>query len=239
MMNLTHEQRIALYQRMLQNPLKMDDTFRFHCTACGKCCKDRQDILLSPYDLNRMARFLKVEMGEIIQTYCVCHEGSSSHLPVVVLDMRSPQKTCPFLERRKCRIHAAKPTVCALFPLGRVGSEDHDSVQYILQHVDCGARDEEHSVREWLGEFGLEESETWFHVWNKATVTLAKRMIPLAEKLTAGMMNPILQGLLETLYIHYDMEKEFMEQFCENVQKANEMLDGVDALVKSAGMFQK
>ena len=239
MMNLTNEQRTALYQHLLQHPFKLDDTFRFRCTACGKCCKDRQDILLSPYDLNRMARYLRVEMGELIQTYCVCHEGCSSHLPVVTLDMRGQQKKCPFLERKKCRIHAAKPTVCALFPLGRVGSEDHDSVQYILQDVDCGDRDEEHSVREWLGVYGLEESEIWFNAWNKATVTLAKRMNPLAEKLTAGVMNPILQGLLVTLYVQYDMEKDFMEQFIKNVQKANEMLDGVDALVNAAGTLIK
>ena len=94
-------------------------------------------------------------------------------------------------------------------------------------------------MREWLGVYGLEESEIWFNAWNKATVTLAKRMNPLAEKLTAGVMNPILQGLLVTLYVQYDMEIDFMEQFIKNVQKANEMLDGVDALVNAAGTLIK
>ena len=28
-----------------------DDTFRFHCTQCGKCCTERDDILLTPRDL--------------------------------------------------------------------------------------------------------------------------------------------------------------------------------------------
>lgn len=29
----------------------MDDTFRFHCTMCGKCCIEREDILLNPYEI--------------------------------------------------------------------------------------------------------------------------------------------------------------------------------------------
>ena len=28
--------------------LGLDDSFQFHCTACGKCCIDREDILLTP-----------------------------------------------------------------------------------------------------------------------------------------------------------------------------------------------
>ena len=29
----------------------LDDTFRFHCDQCGKCCIDREDILLNPKDV--------------------------------------------------------------------------------------------------------------------------------------------------------------------------------------------
>ena len=36
----------------------LDDTFRFHCTACGKCCINREDILLNPRDLFRIAKYL-------------------------------------------------------------------------------------------------------------------------------------------------------------------------------------
>lgn len=39
----------------VKNALKLDDLFRFHCNQCGQCCRNREDILLSPYDLNRIA----------------------------------------------------------------------------------------------------------------------------------------------------------------------------------------
>lgn len=29
----------------------VDEPFRFHCTMCGKCCINREDILLTPRDI--------------------------------------------------------------------------------------------------------------------------------------------------------------------------------------------
>lgn len=40
------------------NKLNADDSFKFHCTQCGKCCINRDDILLSPQDLFRIAKKL-------------------------------------------------------------------------------------------------------------------------------------------------------------------------------------
>ena len=33
------------------NQLGPDEPFRFHCTMCGKCCINREDILLNPRDM--------------------------------------------------------------------------------------------------------------------------------------------------------------------------------------------
>ena len=29
----------------------LDDSFKFHCTMCGRCCVNRADILLTPKDI--------------------------------------------------------------------------------------------------------------------------------------------------------------------------------------------
>ncbi len=34
----------------------MDEPFPFHCTMCGKCCINREDILLTPRDIYNMAK---------------------------------------------------------------------------------------------------------------------------------------------------------------------------------------
>ena len=43
------------YEELLKHTIGLDDSFRFHCNVCGQCCKNRDDILLNPYDLYRIA----------------------------------------------------------------------------------------------------------------------------------------------------------------------------------------
>ena len=54
----------------------LDDTFRFHCDQCGKCCIDREDILLNPKDVFNISRELELTPLEAfdksIATGAVC-----------------------------------------------------------------------------------------------------------------------------------------------------------------------
>ena len=104
------------YDQMMIGP---DDTFRFHCTMCGKCCINREDILLNPYDVYRASKELRITPGDFFAKYCETYLGSSSSMVVVRLLPRGPEKRCPLLKGKRCAVHAGKPTVCALFPLGR------------------------------------------------------------------------------------------------------------------------
>ena len=45
-----------LPENFLEHALSIDDTFQFRCTQCGECCKHREDILISPFDLFRLTR---------------------------------------------------------------------------------------------------------------------------------------------------------------------------------------
>lgn len=134
----------------------LDEPFKFHCTMCGKCCINREDSLLNPRDMYRMAKALGISPGELFDRCCETYIGSDSHIPIVRLKPRGPIKRCPLLKDRKCSVHEAKPTVCALFPLGRcvlmarpkstIGPED---VKVILDPPHCGDSSETHTPREW------------------------------------------------------------------------------------------
>ena len=224
-------ERYGVYAKLLEHPLSRDDTFRFKCLACGKCCKHREDILLSPYDLFRIAKYLGIEVVKVIQEYCVYFIGTSSKLPVIVLNMQGAERKCPFLEKGKCRIHSAKPSVCGMYPLGRIGTNEDYSFKYILQDVRCGTRDEEHTVREWLGEFGLEESEKWFEEWQKVIMPLSERMNGYSN-VPDGVMSEVNSGILNLLYVQYDTKQDLLEQFHENVRKMNVFLELIESILK-------
>ena len=148
----------------------LDDTFRFHCKMCGKCCTHREDIMLNPQDVYRIAKALNKAPAEIVTEYCDIYLGQSSRMVIVRLLPQGSVNRCPFLKDQKCSIHKAKPTVCALYPLGRSMKAVNDGrariteaqVEYICQRPTCGDTSETHSVREWLSEFGLLEDEEFF-----------------------------------------------------------------------------
>ena len=183
----------------------LDDTFRFHCKMCGKCCTHREDIMLNPQDVYRIAKALNKAPAEIVTEYCDTYLGQSSRMVIVRLLPQGSVKRCPFLKDQKCSIHKSKPTVCALYPLGRSMKAVNDGrarimeaqVEYICQMPTCGDTSETHSVREWLSEFGLLEDEEFF-----------KRWMQLAADI--GM--------------NYSIDEPFFPQFLENDKKYRETM---------------
>ena len=76
------ERNIELFK---QSQLGLDDTFKFHCTMCGRCCINREDILLPPRDLYAMAKELNFTSKEFFDKYCEVFIGSDTRIPVVRL----------------------------------------------------------------------------------------------------------------------------------------------------------
>jgi len=208
-----------------KHTLKPGQKFRFHCNQCGDCCRNREDILLTPFDLFRVAGHLGITPVEVVKTYCEVYLGSSSHFPVVRLLPVGEDKSCPFLKESRCSIHASKPTVCALFPLGRamqygaLNGDQERKLFYILQNVNCGLQDQTHTVEEWLGAFELESSEAWFLEWTDILGKLVTLIHQLEEMLSDKLMQMILNIALTEIYLHYDQGVDFMQQFRGNSQK--------------------
>lgn len=96
----------------------IDDAFQFGCKQCGKCCINREDILLNPKDLYNIAKELGLTPHEVVKTYCETYIGQSSRLPIVRLKPRGTIKRCPLLKNRKCSVHRASQRFVPCIPLG-------------------------------------------------------------------------------------------------------------------------
>ena len=62
-----------MFQNIESFTVGLDDTFSFHCTQCGKCCIHRTDIILSPRDIFKMAKELKLSNADFLRKYCSMH----------------------------------------------------------------------------------------------------------------------------------------------------------------------
>lgn len=228
---------------IMNNLLTLDDTFAFHCKGCGKCCKHREDILLTPRDAFRAAGHLDMQPSTFIQTYGEVYIGDTSRLPVVRLRPVGKTNDCPMLDGKRCRIHASKPVLCALFPLGRLeqhavpasgadpasGKELEEPVTlYFKTDTDCPTN-RNITVRKWLARFGIEENDIFQKRYSALCIRLATLVRKMAET-EAGQDNlrALYDLILITLYFKYEMDKPFEAQFEANADTLALLLDRLE-----------
>lgn len=221
----------------------LDETFQFHCTQCGQCCVNREDILLNPRDVYKIAQYLKMEPREVLEKYCETYIGENSRMPIIRLLPVGKIKRCPFLKNCKCEIHEAKPSVCAIYPLGRytkhnpetdeMDAEGGQSVHYLLQPVACGDMSETHTVRDWLKGFDLEVEDKAHILWTNF-ITRTGRLIRLSEeKVGVERLAPLWSAILIIAYLTYDTTQDFLPQFEENLNALGLLYEKLDGLLLS------
>ena len=130
-------------------------------------------------------------------------------------------------------VHEAKPTVCALFPLGRgiINQQGYDpdkvvgaDIKYIFTAPGCGDKAEIHTVREWLSSFGIPVDDPFFVKWQKITVKLSQFLREAEKTLNEKVMIQLWNYVFICLYLNYDMDQDFSEQFEENTQALIKMM---------------
>lgn len=100
-------------------------TFRFEChrdlNCFGMCCST--EITLTPYDLARMRRHLRIDTAAFLATYCKTYIDRRTGFPFVILKSREDGR-CIFLEKDGCGLYESRPSCCRNYPLVRVIDED-------------------------------------------------------------------------------------------------------------------
>jgi len=88
--------------------------FSYQCEACGRCCHDKV-VTLSPYDVIRIARTLRISTSETVQSYTL-RRGSILRF--------TAEGGCAALGGARCAIHSGRPLACRLYPLGLEHCDD-------------------------------------------------------------------------------------------------------------------
>lgn len=198
----------------------LDEPFKFHCDMCGKCCIHREDILLSPRDIYNMSKELGIKPEELFERYCEVYIGPDSRVPIVRLKPRGSVQRCPLLKNRKCMVHKAKPTVCAMYPIGRClmatnskeGLNDitQSQLQYIFSNPGCGDCSETHTVREYLESFGIPVPDEFFIKWQQTVFKVGGFFRKIEEVVKKEIMEQVWTAAFVGIYLHYETEKDFI-----------------------------
>ena len=177
---------------------------------------------------------------DVVIHYCEVYTGPDSRMPLVRLLPEGEDHHCPFLVRGKCRIHEAKPTVCAMYPIGRAlrvdrgtGSEERPGIDYLFDPPGCGDQSETHTVREWLGSFHIPVDDPFFLEWQQGAKFLCESFRELeqaSEIATAVLVRPM---VYQRLYLDYFLRGEFLPQFRKNMEAVRHFVAGLREKVEA------
>jgi Fe-S-cluster containining protein len=149
------------------------DTFQFAChpglSCFNQCCGD-VNIFLSPYDVLRLKRRLRMNSSDFLARYAFLPIHKDMKTPVVMLRMNDDEaKMCPFLTDGGCGVYSDRPWPCRMYPLGLAAQKDTpdgrrgDRFYFLLREDRCqgGGQKREWTVRQWLDDQGIDDYDQW------------------------------------------------------------------------------
>jgi hypothetical protein len=203
--------------------MQPNDKFQFGCKVCGDCCRNRDDILLSPYDMYNMSKALNMSCQDILDKYCNVYLGSGSKMPIVQVKFKEPlgYTVCPFLKKKdgcfKCDVHDRKPFVCAAFPLGRMSSFNTKTGEMESGMYFNGAcnyhEKQEHTLQEWIDKFNLTPGIKAGELFHKFMMDISqkydlKAFYDSEDGITEKTKNMVYSAMVSLLYLGLEKEND-------------------------------
>lgn len=191
------------------------------CIGCSVCCQGMgNSIILDPFDTYRLARNLHMTFEELLIDSVELNVVDGMILPN--LKMTGDTEQCAFLnEKGRCRIHAFRPGICRLFPLGRY--YENRSFDYFLQVHECKKENKTKiKVRKWIDTEDIKKNEQFIAEWHYFLLDLQSRIKSAKDD---TLMKQINMYVLQNFFIlAYDRKADFYSQFQERLKKAKSSL---------------
>lgn len=187
------------------------------CAGCSDCCRGMGDtILLDPYDVYRLTNGLSRPFAEFLDKEIELGVVDGYILPH--LKMVGDEEKCAFLnEQGRCSIHAVRPGICRLFPLGRY--YENGEYQYFLQTKECKAVHSKVKVSKWIDTPDRTRYRAFVTAWHYLLNDVEAMLQQSTDETFARNLNMF---LLQTFFLTpYDGEQDFYEQFEERKEKFN------------------
>lgn len=191
------------------------------CKGCSACCQGMgSSIVLDPLDVYRLCQNLGLTFEQLLAEKLELQVVDGIVLPN--LKMGGEKEQCAFLnEEGRCSIHAFRPGICRLFPLGRY--YENGSFQYFLQIHECKNQNRTKvKVRKWIDTPDVARYEKFVADWHYFLLDLQEN---LQKQTDENEMKRISMEILKDFYlIPYDADRDFYEQFEERKEQFSNAL---------------
>ena len=182
------------------------------CKGCSACCQGMgSSIVLDPLDVYRLCQNLGLSFEQLLAGKLELQVVDGIVLPNLKMD--GEKEKCAFLnEEGRCSIHAFRPGICRLFPLGRY--YENGSFQYFLQVHECKNENRTKvKVRKWIDTPDVAKYERFVSEWHYFLLDLQEN---LQNEASEEERKRVSMGILKVFYLlPYDVDRDFYEQFDE------------------------
>lgn len=193
------------------------DMVKAGCNGCGSCCRGMgKSIVLDPLDVFRLTKGLECTFEALMNDKIELNVVDGIILPN--LKMRGPSDSCAFLDdENRCRVHAYRPGICRLFPLGRYYEEN--SFKYFLQIYECkNLHPSKVKIKKWLDEPELKRQETYIIRWHYFLKEIQER---LDAENDDGLRRQVSLYILQKFYMEaFPVDGDFYALFESRVEEA-------------------
>lgn len=203
----------------------MNDLVEASCNGCkgnAACCHGMgKSIILDPFDIYRLSANLHLVFEELLPDKIELNVVDGIILPN--LKMSDLTESCAFLNPEgKCTIHAYRPGICRIFPLGRY-YENHD-FQYFLQINECENNNRTKvKVSKWIDTPDLEKNNQFLIDWHYF-LNNVENIIKNSQDDT--LIKNLNMFILNCFYIKkYDTDRDFYSQFNDRLNTAKSVLN--------------
>ena len=193
-----------------------------NCEGCSDCCRGMgASIILDPIDVWRFQTGIKRDFRSLLEKEAELGMADGLILPNLKMDPGTD--ACMFLdEKGRCSVHAFRPGLCRLFPLGRYYQENGFS--YFLQIHECGKKDRgKIKIKKWLQIPNLKAYEAYILAWHDFLERCREGAETLDDEKRRTLALYILRKFYEDAYTARD-EEEFYEEFFRRLEDAGNTL---------------
>lgn len=174
--------------------LEEGKTYHFKCypgIECFNACCSDLSMVLTPYDILRMRRALKLGSIDFLRVYTDLHRAEDTHFPVFTFRMTDNEaRSCAFVTDKGCSIYEDRPGACRMYPLGRATRPDGKggvSEQFfVVQEPHCKGflEKDEWTGEEWKKDQGFEAYTTSNDRYMNILARINQTGSPVPEKMS-------------------------------------------------------
>ena len=137
-----------------------------HCEGCSACCHGRGDtVTLDPLDMHSLKKELSQTFDQLLERGISLSVSEGLIRPSMgMTEGKDPR--CVYLnEQGRCSIHAFRPGLCRLFPMGRI--YENGKLGYILLTGECVRENRtKEKVRKWIDMPNMPAYEAFLIKWH-------------------------------------------------------------------------